>query len=173
MSTVAQSRSGPILAIGSVVVLVGLFVASVMVVQQALVARTPAGYQVPIVNLARQIGLAPPQPTFGDPQPRGGQGFASYAALGGQLTVAAQTIGISMDQLRTELAGQSLTQVAQAHGADPDAVRAAMQSAADAQVDAAVANGRLTADQATRRKAQAAQRVAQLMTQVDSGRRYP
>jgi hypothetical protein len=166
MSTIAQPRSGPILAIGSVVVLVGAFVASVMVVQQALVARTPSGYQVPIVNLARQIGLAPPQPTFGEPQPR----FTSTAL---QLDVAARTIGMPADQLRAELTGQTLTQVAHAHGVDPTAVAAAMRSASDAQIAAAVNDGRLTASQAAQRKAQADQRVDQLMAEVSSGRRYP
>jgi len=174
MSTIAQPRSGPILAIGSVVVLVGGFVAIVMVVQQALVTRTPSGAQVPIVNLARQIGLAPPRPTFGDPQP----GFGGNAGLGGQLGAAAQSIGISTDQLRTELASQSLRQVAQAHGLDPGVVAAAMKSASDAQIDAAVSDGRLTTSQAAQRKAQADQRIDQVMSQAAppagySGRRYP
>jgi hypothetical protein len=151
------------LAISTVLVIVGVFVAVVMLVQQALVARAPSGYQVAILNVARQIGLAPPQPTFADAPPRGGNGFGGF---GGQLGVAAQTIGIPMDQLRSELANSSLTQVAQAHGADPTAVAAAMKSAGDAQVDAAVANGRLRADQAAERKTQAEQRVDQLMTQV-------
>jgi hypothetical protein len=166
MSTIAQPRSGPIMAIGSVVVLVGMFVASVMVVQQALVARTPSGYQVPIVNVARQIGLAPPQPTFGEPQPR-------FAGSGAQLDIAAQTIGISMDQLRAELATRSLAQVAQVHGVDPNSVAVAMKSASHSPIDAAVANGRLTADQATQRKLQADQRIDQLMYAEFSGRRYP
>jgi hypothetical protein len=177
MSAVAQPRSGPVLAIGSVVVIAVLFVAVIVLVQQALVARTPSGYQVAILNVARQIGLAPPRPTFADPTPRrGANGFG--AGFGGQLGVAAQTIGISMDQLRTELANSSLTQVAQGHGADPAAVATAMKSASDSQVDAAVANGRLDAQQAAQRKGQAEQRVDQLMTQVapfsgSSGRRNP
>jgi hypothetical protein len=181
MSAVAQPRTGSFLAIGSFVVIVGLFVAAIVVVQQALVARSPSGYQVAIVNVARQIGLAPPQPTFGDPaQGRAGYGFgfagrggangasgpAGAGGSGGQLNVAAQTIGIPIDQLRTELATASLAQVAQAHGADPNAVATAMKSASDAQFDAAVTDGRLTADEATERKTQAEQRVDQLMTQV-------
>lgn len=166
MSTIAQPRSGPILAIGSVFVLVGVFVAIVIVVQQALVARTPSGYQVPILNVARQIGLAPPQPTFGDAQPR-------FTGSGVQLDAAARTINVSTDQLRIELASQSLAQVAQAHGVEPAAVAAAMKSASYAQIDAAVADGRLTPSQAAQRKAQADQRVDQMMAEVNSGRRYP
>ncbi len=181
MSAVAQPRTGSFLAIGSFVVIVGLFVAAIVVVQQALVARSPSGYQVAIVNVARQIGLAPPQPTFGDPaQGRAAYGFgfagrgsangaggpAGAGGPGGQLNVAAQTIGIPIDQLRTELATASLAQVAQAHGADPNAVATAMKSVSDAQFDAGVTDGRLTADEATERKTQAEQRIDQLMTQV-------
>jgi hypothetical protein len=178
MSAVAQPRTGPFLAIGSFVVLVGALVAAIVVVQQALVARSPSGYQVAIVNVARQIGLAPPQPTFGDPaQAPTGYGYGFVARGGGagpgvtggpgaQLSVAAQVIGIPLDQLRAELATSSLTQVALAHGADPSALATAMKSAADAQIDAAVTNGRLTADAAAQRKTQTEQRIDQLMTQA-------
>jgi hypothetical protein len=172
MSAVAQPRTGSFLAIGSFVVIVGLFVAAIVVVQQALVAQPPSGYQVAIVGAARQIGLAPPQPTFGDPARAAtgyGLGFGGRggpAGAGGQLSVAAQTIGISIDQLRAELATSSLTRVAQAHGADPNAVATAMKSASHAQIDAAVTNGRLTAADAAQRNAQADQRIDQLMTQV-------
>ena len=166
MSAVAQPRGGPILAIGSFVVIVGLCVAAVVLVQQALVAESPRGYQVGVLKLARQIGLAPPQPTFGDPTTVG-SGYARYGGgSGGQLSAAAETIGIPMDQLRTELATSSLTQVSQAHGADPTAVAAAMKSASDSQLDAAAADGRLPADEVAQRKAQADQRIDQLMTQV-------
>jgi hypothetical protein len=180
MSAVAQPRTGSFLAIGSFVVIVGAFVAVIVVVQQALVARSPSGYQVAIVNVARQIGLAPPQPTFGDPAqapsgygygygfvgPGGGPGPGITGGPGAQLTVAAEAIGIPLDQLRAELATASLTQVAQAHGADPSAVATAMKSASDAQIDTAVTNGRLTADQAAQRKTQTEQRIDQLMTQA-------
>jgi hypothetical protein len=59
-----------------------------------------------------------------------------------------------------------LTQVAIAHGADPDAVATAMKTAGDQQVDAAVSAGRLSSDQAAGRKAQVEERVDQLMTEV-------
>jgi hypothetical protein len=182
MSAVAQPRTGSFLAIGSFVVIVGAFIAVIVVVQQALVARSPSGYQVAIVNVARQIGLAPPQPTFGDPAQApsgygygygygfvgrgGGPGTGVSGGPGAQLTVAAQAIGIPLDQLRAELSTSSLTEVAQAHGVDPSAVATAMKSAGDAQVDAAVTSGRLTADQAAQRKTQTEQRIDQLMTQA-------
>jgi hypothetical protein len=57
MSAVAQPRTGPFLVLGSFVVLVGVFVVVIVVVQQALVARSPSGYQLAILHVARQIGL--------------------------------------------------------------------------------------------------------------------
>jgi hypothetical protein len=181
MSAVVQSRTrtGPFLAIGSFVVVVGVFVAVIVVVQQALVARTPSGYQVAILHVARQIGLAPPQPTFGDPtEARPGYaygygygygfGFAGRLGTGTQLNAAAQAIGISVDQLRVELASASLAQIALAHGVEPSTVATAMKSASDAQVDAAVTSGRLQAGEAAVRKTQADQRIDQLMTQTQT-----
>ena len=173
MSALAQPRTGSFLAIGSFVVIVGVFVAVIVVVQQALVARSPSGYQVAIVHVARQIGLAPPQPTFGDPSEARGYGFgygygfgnAGRLSTGTQLNAAARAIGISVDQLRAELAGSSLAQVARNHGVDPGNVATAMKSSSDAQVDAAVSGGRLPAAQAVERKAQADQRIDRLMAQ--------
>jgi hypothetical protein len=55
---------------------------------------------------------------------------------GGMLAVAAQSIGISPEQLRAELPGKSLAQVAEAHGKNPADVAAALKKAADAQIDA-------------------------------------
>ena len=179
MSAAVQSRTrtGPLLAIGSFVVIVGVFVAVIVVVQQALVARSPSGYQVAILHVARQIGLAPPQPTFGDPTDTRpgyaygygyGFGFTGRLGTGTQLNAAAQAIGISVDQLRAELPSTSLAQVAQAHGVDPNTVASAMKSASDAQVDAAVSSGRLEASEAAERKTQADQRIDQLMTQTQT-----
>ncbi len=155
--------------------IVGVFVAVIVVVQQALVARSPSGYQVAILHVARQIGLAPPQPTFGDPsEARGyaygygygfGFGFAGRPGTGTQLNAAARAIGISVAQLRTELATSSLAQVAHEHGVDASDVAAAMKASSDAQVDAAVSSGRLAAGEAAERKAQADERIDRLMTQ--------
>jgi hypothetical protein len=171
MNAVARPRTGPFLAIGSFVVIVGVFVATIVVVQQALVARSPSGYQLAILHAARRIGLAPPQPTFGDPtETRGygygyGYGFVGRFGTATQMNAAAQAIGISVDQLRIELAASSLARVAQAHDVDPAVVATAMKSASDAQVDAAVSSGRVPAAEAAERKTQADQRIEQLMAQ--------
>ena len=54
---------------------------------------------------------------------RGGRGgFNGPGGFAQDLTVAAATIGIPVDQLRTELNGKSLADVAAAHGKTGDAV---------------------------------------------------
>jgi hypothetical protein len=163
MSVTAPPSARPFVALGSLVLVLATIGAIVLCVQQALAARPPHGYQADIVNIARQLGLAPARPTFSEEGPGRpvGPGGAN-----GQLSLAAQTIGISLTQLRQELAGASLQQVAQNHGVDPTTLANALKTASDAQVDAAVSDGRLTADQATQRKAQADQRIDQMMTQV-------
>src|SRR5205085_2845905 len=59
------------------------------------------------------------------------------------LDVAAQAIGISADQLRTELPGKSLAQVAQAHGKTGDDIATALKNAAHTRIDQAAANNQL------------------------------
>jgi len=82
------------------------------------------------------------------------------------LTVAAQAIGITPDQLRTELPGKSLAQVAQAHGKSATDVATALKNAAHSRIDQAVTNGRLTADQANTDKTNVDQRIDQMVNQV-------
>ncbi len=68
------------------------------------------------------------------PRPRGPRGFAPGMVQQG-LNVAAQAIGITPDQLRAELPGKSLAQVAQAHGKTADDVANALKNAAHTQID--------------------------------------
>jgi uncharacterized protein YidB (DUF937 family) len=82
-------------------------------------------------------------PLFLGPHP--GFGFHHL----GKLDAAASYIGISEEQLRTELeSGKTLAQVAQAHGKSADGLVDALVAAAKKHVDAAVAAGRLTQAQA-------------------------
>jgi hypothetical protein len=63
----------------------------------------------------------------------------------GGLDAAASYLGVSEDQLRTELeSGKTLAQVAQAHGKSVDGLVDALVAEAKQHVDAAVAAGRLT-----------------------------
>ena len=82
------------------------------------------------------------------------------------LSVAAQAIGITPEQLRQELPGKSLAQVAQAHSKTAGDVATALKNADNKRVDEAVAAGKLTAEQAAHRKQQVAQRIEELVNHV-------
>jgi len=96
---------------------------------------------------------------------RGGPGFGhgprgAHPALG----VAASTIGISEDDLRTALQdGQSIADVAKAHNVDPQAVIDALVADASTHLDQAVTDGKLTPEQADQMKADLPQRMADLV----------
>lgn len=96
----------------------------------------------------------------------GRPGFGGRGLFHEGLEAAAQAIGITPDQLRQELPGTSLTQVAQAHGKNPSDVATALNTAVNQRIDQAVTNGRLTADQAAQRKQEASQRIDELMTRT-------
>jgi hypothetical protein len=103
----------------------------------------------------------------GGPGPGFGIGHGpGRGGRGGDLTAAAQAIGISVDQLRQELPGKSLAQVAQAHGKTANDVATALKNAANQRIDQAVADGRLTAAEATQRKQEVAQRIDQQVSEV-------
>jgi hypothetical protein len=104
-------------------------------------------------------------PGRGPGGPGGPRGFA-FGRGGVELNAAAQAIGISVDQLRTELRGQSLAQVAQAHGKSPNDVATALKNAFHTRLDQAVAAGRLTTDQANQLKQRGDERIDQRMNQV-------
>jgi uncharacterized protein YaiL (DUF2058 family) len=122
---------------------------------------TPQAMEQEIANARQSAGLPAGNQFPGGPG-RGGPraGFAL------DLQAAATAIGISPQQLRTELPGSSLAQVAQAHGKSGAEVAAALKTAANNRFDDAVTAGRLTADQANTRKQQAAQHIDQLVNQV-------
>ncbi len=119
--------------------------------------------QQAITEARNDVGLPQRGPGFGFGFGKHGRGFFPGGVY---FSVAAQAMGISVDQLRQELPGKSLAQVAQAHGKNPADVATALKSAINQRIDQAVAAGRLTADQANQAKQQAAQRIDQLMTRV-------
>lgn len=81
----------------------------------------------------------------------------------GALEIAAQTIGIPIDELRQALLdGQSTSEVATDHGVSPDAVVDAIVAEGQGRLDEAVANGRLGEDQAAR----ASERLAEKATEA-------
>ncbi len=77
--------------------------------------------------------------------------------------VAASTIGIDVKTLVEDVrAGQSVADVAKAHDVAPQKVVDAVVTAGNRKIDQAVANGKLSAERATKLKA----RLPQLVTRV-------
>jgi DNA-binding transcriptional regulator YdaS (Cro superfamily) len=181
MSRFVSSTRRVLLAVCAVLVLGGLAVG----VAAAQATPTPtgqnqSGYQAFVDALARRLGVTSANLQQAISQARGdvglpanGQGFpfgrgggGHGGPGGGDFTTAAQAIGISADQLRQELPGKSLAQVAQAHGKNPTDVANALKNAAHQRIDQAVSAGRLPADQATQQKTQVDQRTDQQMNEV-------
>lgn len=129
---------------------------------------TSAALQSAIGQARTDVGLPAdggfPGGPFGPGHGRGGPG--GPRGFGGDLNAAAQAIGITADQLRQELPGKSLAQVAQAHGKTANDVASALKTAANQRIDQEVTAGRLSADQATQRKQEIAQRIDRLVNDV-------
>ena len=133
------------------------------------------GHQVYLEALARRLGITTDRlqqamtearNEVGIPERRPGEPGRAFGRGGFDLSVAAQAMGITVDQLRQELPGRSLAQVAQLHGRSPVDVANALKNAANQRIDQAVAGGQLTAAQAAERKAQIAQMIDQRMNEV-------
>src|SRR5262249_15362432 len=126
-------------------------------------------------RITQQVNQVTPQggPRAGGP---GGFGFGPGVIREG-FNTAAQAIGITPEQLRTEIQGKSLAQVAQAHNKTANDVITALQNAANQRIDQAVTAGKLTADQGNTMKTNIDQRITQLVNQVvpqgGPGRRGP
>jgi ribosome recycling factor len=167
------------IAAGAVLVLGGSAV-GIAAAQSATPTPQANGYQQFINALAQKLNVSPQtlqddinqvrqaqgmpangrMPFGGRGGPRGGVG------MGVNFQAAATALGITPQQLRTQLQGKTLTQVAQANGKDPNAVATALKTDAHDRIDKAVTAGRLTADQGNTAKTNADKRIDQLMTQV-------
>ncbi len=66
---------------------------------------------------------------------RGAHGMATGSAMRAGLNAAAQAIGITPEQLRQELPGKSLADVARAHNVDPNVVANALKAEASTRID--------------------------------------
>ena len=141
-----------VIAAGAVLVLGGSAV-GIAAAQSQPATSTPTAYQKFIDSLAQKLGISSQQlqtdisqarqdaglpanggfpgrgPGGGPGGPRGGFGF------GFDFQAAAQTLGITPQQLRTELQGKSLAQVAQAHGKTAADVATTLKNAAHQQID--------------------------------------
>jgi hypothetical protein len=117
---------------------------------------TPDRLRQAMEETRTELGL--PDRSNGGPGGRGGGRFASLEA-------AAQAIGITADQLRQELPGKTLAEVAQAHNVSPTTVANALKADANARIDQAAAAGRIPSDQVAQAKQRAADQIDQKMTQ--------
>jgi hypothetical protein len=138
----------------------------------------PAGRAGFMSALAAKLGIAPDKleaamqsvrKDLGMPDHRqGGPRGPMGRGPGGPppLDAAATAIGITVDQLRTELPGKSLTDVAKAHNADPSKVKATLVAQAQTRIDDAVKAGKATADQAAKMKERAASMIDAVMTRI-------
>src|SRR5712691_1991882 len=194
MASFPHSIRRGLLALGAVAILAG---AAVGIAAAQAQPATPAtgqaqsGYQKFVDALANRLGIttAKLETAIGEARtdagfPAGGKGFPGGFGKGGprgggvDLNAAATAIGITPQQLRTELVGKSLADVAKAHGKTAADVATALKNAAHTRVDQAVTAGKVAADQANTQKTQADQRIDQLVNQVmpqggPGGRRGP
>ena len=83
------------------------------------------------------------------------------------LAASAKAIGISPQALRAEFkSGKSVAQVAGEHGVSTDTLVADLVNAADARIDVAVTNHKLTSDQAAQIKAALPPRITKAVNHV-------
>ena len=99
----------------------------------------------------------------------GGPGGFGRGGVGADATALATWLGITPEQLQTELhtgSGQSLAQVAQAHGKTREALITFLTEQARTRLDQAVTAGRLTRQQADEQLARFQQAVGQQVDRV-------
>ncbi len=146
-----------LLAIGAAVLSVGLFGAAAVAIYED--QNSP---QAPAANVEQ--AAATPSPSTQPPaQDKAGK---SMRDLFGNLTQsAAAYLGLSQQDLLTQLkSGKSLADVANATpGKSRDGLVAALATAANTNIDAAVLSGKLTADQAMQLRQKIATQIATIV----------
>lgn len=91
---------------------------------------------------------------------------AGHGMHGAFFETAAETIGITTDELRSELeAGKSIAQVAEEHNVSAETLTGALQKEIDEKLADAVADGDLTQAEADEKKADAAERITEMINQ--------
>jgi hypothetical protein len=118
---------------------------------------TTAQLQQAIAGARQDLGL-PATP------PNGGSGLGQLGRrpgmrFGGTLTPVATLFGETPQQLRAELRGNSLADLAPKHNHSASDVVTALTNAANQRIDQAVSAGHLTADRANQLKSNLAQRI--------------
>lgn len=123
---------------------------------------------------AIQSGQGPGQPGMGQRgQQRPNQGQRGQGMPGPGQAVA-DLLGMTPQDLRTELqAGKSLAQVAEAKGVSRDTLKAKILETRQARLDAAVAAGRMTAEQAQQAAARMSANIDRMLDATPGQRRQP
>lgn len=84
-------------------------------------------------------------------------------------SVVTDLLGLTEDELRTELAaGNTLAEVAEANGVGTDALTATLETAANDAIDAALADGKITAEQADEKRAEIAEKIESRINETKS-----
>ncbi|MFM7199010.1 MAG: hypothetical protein ACKO2D_14175 [Chloroflexota bacterium] len=102
----------------------------------------------------------------------GAGGFGMMGGRGGMfgpgagMDALAKILGITTDQLRQEMPGKSITDLAKAHNVDIAKVKADLIAAATTRIDQAVTDGKLTADRAKTMKDNLATRIDTMVTRT-------
>jgi hypothetical protein len=128
---------------------------------------TPERVETAMREASTQLGLPVMMPVPPLP-PDAGTGNVSttvaVVAVNSGFTAAARVLGISEDQLHAEQrAGKSLADIARGHNADPRVVADALVAQRKADLDKAVAEGKLPKDTAEHLKTHLVQEIEQLM----------
>jgi len=132
--------------------------------RQQLLARVASKLGIPVDRLQQAFTDAHQELGIPD-RPQGfGPGGPGRRGAGFDLLPVAQPLTLQPAQLRQELQGKTLTDVARAHNVDPTTIANALKAQASQRIDQAAASGRIPSDQVAAAKQQANQRVDELMT---------
>lgn len=136
----------------------------VQAVIDALVADATTRLEEAITNLPDRMTELVNREGLPDRGRPGGPG-RPHGGRGPGLDAAAEVIGITTDELRTELRdGSSIADVAAANDVDVQTVIDALVAEATTHLDEAVADGRLTEEEATERKTDLEDRITAHVT---------
>jgi hypothetical protein len=126
---------------------------------------TPDKLQQALKDTQQEVGPVPL--LFGAPGGVGAQAFS--ISISSDVSTAAKVLGISEDQLRQELNGKSLTDVAKAHNVDPQKVASALKAARTSELDQAAQANKIPADIVSRLKANLDRDIEMQMSLVRTG----
>jgi hypothetical protein len=128
-------------------------------VERANAAKTRIEQAVATLMDRQHTGAKPPSQGAPLQRPQG-----LLDGLRDSYATAATALGMTPQDLAAEVrGGKTLRQIAQAKNVDPAKVQQAIVDAANAQIDKAVADGKLTSERATQAKTRVAEMAARLM----------